>query len=152
MTNETMRLNLNVGLACRVGLGCFAWWLALPLAVLANNPREFLGPEVFSLQPLWDGAGATRLVTAHDGSVLVFRGATNHQLYRSPDGGRTWDTPRFIGSGASVGNAIVDETNGEVLVVVPSQSIRYRSTDHGLTWTAHSTNFGLDILGYSVGK
>jgi sialidase-1 len=138
-----MRLNRTLCLASIfISIAC-----ASP--VTANSPRAFLGPEKFSLRPMWSGTGATSLVTAYDGSVLVFRGAQNDQLYRSPDGGVTWDAPSFVGSSASVGNAVVDETNGDILVLAPTQSTRFRSSDHGHTWTQQPSTVGLDLLGFS---
>jgi sialidase-1 len=136
-------------LNCTLRLASIFISMACASPVTANSPRAFLGPEIFSLQPLWSGTGATSLVTAHDGSVLVFRGAQNDQLYRSSDGAVTWDAPAFIGSSAAVGNAVVDETNGDIIVLAPSQSIRYLSTNNGLTWTQQPATVSLDLLGFS---
>jgi sialidase-1 len=140
-----MKSLIGLLVAILIGLVCFGAELR------AQNcaSLSFLGPASFSIQPLWNGTEINSLVTAHDGSVLVFRAGQNNQLYRSPDAGKTWDTTRTVGVGASDGNAVVNEMNGEVLYLVPSQSSIYRSTNHGLNWTQQSTTITPDTLGFT---
>ena len=91
------------------------------------------------LQQLWKGRGGTNIVTARDGTVIAFQSMASNKIRRSPDGGRTWGAEIEIGPGATYGNAVVDETSGDILYVNPAKQWLWRSRDHGLTWGARAS-------------
>lgn len=97
--------------------------------------KEFLGEPVFlPMQELWRGRGGMSIVTALDGTVIAFQSSGGNKVRRSTDGGRTWSTDIEIGPGATHGNAVVDETNGDILYVNPGSGWVFRSRDHGVSW------------------
>ena len=103
-------------------------------AAVRTSGRAFLGEPAFVLNTLHPGRGARDIVTARNGSVLAFN---DHQLRESTDGGATWQPTREIGPGAG-GCAVVNETNGEILLVRPEKGYLWKSRDHGRTWTRAS--------------
>ncbi|MCU0873574.1 MAG: glycoside hydrolase [Pirellulaceae bacterium] len=111
--------------------------------------QAFLGaPVSLPLQQLWKGRGGTNIVTVRDGTVIAFQSMASNKIRRSSDGGRTWSEDLEIGPGATYGNAVVDETSGDLLYVNPAQQWLWRSRDHGLTWaretiTVRPDGFGL---------
>jgi sialidase-1 len=103
--------------------------------------EEFLGEPVFvPPHELWQGRGGWGgVLSTPAGTVVVFRSPGGGELRRSRDGGRTWDEPIVIDpagdrAAANGGNALVDETTGDLLVVNPQERWLYRSRDAGLTW------------------
>jgi sialidase-1 len=94
----------------------------------------FLGEPRFTVQSLWAGRGGTNIVTATDGTVIAFQSMRSNRIRRSRDGGRSWEGDTAIGSGAHFGNAVVDETSGDVLYVNPKSGWVFRSRDHGASW------------------
>jgi sialidase-1 len=97
--------------------------------------EAFLGaPVALPIQQLWNGGGGTNIVTAKDGTVVAFQSMANKKIRRSLDGGATWGEEIDIGSGATYGNAIVDEASGDILYVNPGKQWLWRSRDSGLTW------------------
>lgn len=119
--------------------------------------QSFLGPEVFFMQKLWNGRGGTSIVTAQNGTVIAFHGR-NDMVRVSRDGGYTWEMERSIGRQASGGNALVDETNGDILFVNPQRGgsgMLWRSSDHGETWHSGQITVlpdGFGLLPSSVGS
>jgi sialidase-1 len=106
-------------------------------ALRAAPPPElavFLGAPVFQMQQLWTGRGGTSIVTATDGTVVAFQAMRSDAVRRSRDGGRTWDPDIAMGPGAHFGNAVVDETRGDILYVNPRAGWVFRSRDQGQTW------------------
>jgi len=107
-------------------------------AALATNQslQAFLGtPWFIPSQKLWKGRGGTSMVTAKDGTAIVFQSHTSNKIRRSVDGGKTWEPESEIGPGATSGEAVVDEISGDVLYVNPRAKWLWRSRDHGRTWT-----------------
>jgi hypothetical protein len=107
---------------------------------VAAKVGEFLGKPVFTpMQQLWPNRGGWGgVLSAPDGTLLAFRSPGGGEIRRSHDGGLTWDAATAIdGSGdaarANGGNALVDETTGEVLYVCPQDKWLYRSGDAGAT-------------------
>ena len=100
-------------------------------AAVRTSGRAFLGEPVFVLNTLHSGRGARDIVTARNGNVLAFH---DHQLRESADGGTTWGPAREVGADAG-GCAVVNETNGEILLVRPEKGFLWKSRDHGRTWT-----------------
>lgn len=110
--------------------------LATPLAVADETAIEkFLGtPLSLPIQELWKGGGGTNIVTTKDGTVVAFQSMGNNKIRRSTDGGATWGKEIEIGSGATFGNAILDENSGDILYVNPAKQWLWRSRDSGFTW------------------
>jgi len=94
----------------------------------------FLGEPAFAMQPLWPDRGGTSIVTAIDGTAIAFQAMRSDKVRRSKDGGRTWGGEIAMGSAAHFGNALVDETSGDVLYVNPRAGWVMRSRDQGRTW------------------
>ena len=109
------------------------------------------------------GHWSPTITVAKDGSVLVFKDLRKKkngviEVFRSEDGGKTWgpavcvgklikiegdtlDDGRYwnsrIGGESILGNVIVDETTGDVMVFTTSMKpaeILYRSSDNGKSW------------------
>jgi len=98
---------------------------------LKTSGKAFLGAPELTLQPLFEGRGARDIVTTRRGSVLAFHG---NKLRESTDGGATWGPLREIGGDAG-GCAVVNETNGEVLLVHADKGYLWKSRDDGRTWS-----------------
>ena len=107
-------------------------------------PRS--APFVAPAKQLWQVRGGTNIVTARDGTVIAFQSMASNKIRRSPDGGRTWGRRSVIGPGATYGNAVVDETGGDILYVNPAKQWLWRSRDHGLTWAHESITVRPDGL------
>ncbi len=129
----------------------------LDFAVTATL-EEFLGEPVFvPMQQLWEQRGGWGgVITAPDGTVLAFRSPGGGEIRRSHDAGVAWDTPLAIEargdtSKANGGNALVDETTGELLYVCPQERWLYRSGDSGATWSREAIEVLPDRLGLTPG-
>lgn len=118
---------------------------------VASRLEEFQGePLVMPLQELWKGRGGwAGIVTAPDGTVVAFQSPGGGNCRRSRDGGRTWDPDIEIARDALKGNAIVDETKGDLLYANPGAGWLYRSRDNGATWARHGTELRPDAFGLS---
>ena len=101
---------------------------------LAHEPAGPKTAPVFDMQDLYQSMRIPKIVVAGDGSVLAFAKSCR-LLRRSEDGGKTWSEAAEVGRDAS-GNAIVDDTTGDVMVVNPRDRRIWRSSDHGKTWKA----------------
>ncbi len=103
---------------------------------VASSLEEFLGEPIFApMQQLWkDRGGWGGILTARDGTVVAFQSPGGGNCRRSRDGGRTWSPDIEIGHDAKGGNALVDETNGDLLYVNPGAGWLFRSRDHGTSW------------------
>jgi sialidase-1 len=123
--------------------------LPTPVAKADNTALEnFLGtPISLPIQKLWTGGGGTNIVTTKDGTVVAFQSMSNNKIRRSTDGGATWGTEIEIGSGATFGNAVVDENSGDVLYVNPAKQWLWRSRDYGLTWSRETITVQPDGFG-----
>ncbi len=110
----------------------------------AGHPAEgklesFLGEAKLDMQQVHKGGRFPNIVVAVDGTVLAIWGGV--KVRRSEDGGKTWGPQIMVGNSFMGGGAIVNETNGEILVFVeehhpPAPLTVYRSKDHGKTWAA----------------
>ena len=112
---------------------------------VASQLDEFLSKPVFvPMQALWKGRGGWGgIITAKDGTVVAFQSPGGGNCRRSRDGGRTWDPDIEIAPDAKGGNAIVDETKGELFYVNPSNGWLFRSADHGATWVREAVQVRL---------
>jgi sialidase-1 len=87
-----------------------------------------------------------KIVVAGDGTVLAF--AESCQLLRrSTDGGETWSEVQQVGPEVS-GNAIVDESSDDVLVVCPQSGCLWRSRNHGKSWRREAVEVRPNALGH----
>jgi hypothetical protein len=103
---------------------------------VASRLDEFLGePLLVPMQPLWKGRGGWGgILTTADGTVVAFQSPGGGNCRRSLDGGRTWEEDIEIAPDAKGGNAVVDETKGDLLYVNPAEGWLFRSRDHGASW------------------
>ncbi len=98
---------------------------------ITTSGKAFLGEPSLNIQQLFTGRGARDIITTRAGNVLAFHG---NQLRESTNGGVTWSPPREIGPDAD-GCALVNEANGEVLLVRADKGYLWKSRDNGGTWT-----------------
>ena len=112
---------------------------------LDGKLEAFMREPRFAMQELFKGRGGRNIVTARDGTVLAFNGKT---VRRSADGGKTWSDAAEIGPDAG-GNAIVDETTGRIMLVVPSGHC-WMSDDAGRTWTREEINVLPNKMGHGA--
>ncbi len=113
--------------------------------------EDFLAEPQFSRETLFgekgkETKGGRNIVTAPDGTVLAFAGSA---VRRSEDGGAAWGEPIVIGEEAGLGNAIVDEVIGEILLVQP-RSHRWISADAGRTWRREPITVRPNAMGHGA--
>ena len=128
---------------------------ALPLAAaegFATSAKleEFLGePSITPMQTLWQKRGGWGgIISTPDGTMVAFQSPGGGACRRSLDGGRTWEPDIVLAPDVKSGNAVVDETTGDLLFADPSDGWLFRSRDSGATWAkenceARPDGFGL---------
>ena len=107
-------------------------------------PRDELSKTLekqpfFEKQILFEGERFPNIVVAKDGSIIATWGKEKCVSRRSIDGGNSWETEVFIGSGINGGGLTVDEKSGDIIAFIekehpPSALKCYRSIDNGKTW------------------
>jgi sialidase-1 len=117
-----------------------------------KNPFWADGVELFDVQKIFDNERLPNVVTATDGTIIAVWGWNNVRVRRSEDGGKTWEPEISIGPGLNSGGAIVDETNGDILVFTedthpPAPLHMFRSKDHGKTWVEEEITIHPDSKG-----
>jgi sialidase-1 len=121
-------------------LGLVVLAVANPHPSMAAPPsclEDFLGPAYFHTTELWSGeTGGRSIVTAFNGDVLVIKGGPSSEYKRSTDAGLTWTTANASGDAARYSNAVLDETNGDIIVLNAANNRIARSRDNGVTWAA----------------
>jgi sialidase-1 len=112
--------------------------------------EEFLGEPVFvPMQQLWEGRGGWGgVICTPDGTFVAFQSPGGPRCKRSLDAGKTWGPDIEIGPDASGGNAVVDETTGDLLYVNTHPAWLYRSRDSGATWSRESIEVKPDGFGH----
>jgi sialidase-1 len=123
-----------------------------PLAAQENLPPpllHFLEPAYFQTQEMWSGeTGGRSIITASNGDVLIFKGGASSQYKRSANGGMTWTNGNSSGA-ARYSNAVIDETNGRIIVFNGSSNLRSFSNNNGFNWSATQSHLpALDRLGF----
>jgi sialidase-1 len=115
---------------------------APPSFAEAATVDEFLGEPLFvPMQQLWEKRGGWGgVLTTPDGIVVAFRSPGGGEIRLSRDGGLTWTESAAIDPAgdpalANGGNALVDETTGELLYVNPQEQWLYRSRNSAASWT-----------------
>ena len=126
----------------KIAVLMLALFLARAGVTAAGHPAEgklesFLGAPKFDMQQIYEGGRFPNMLVAVDGAILALLDGV--KVRRSEDGGETWGPEIMVRRGFMGGGAIVNETNGEILVFVedrhpPAPLAVYRSTDHGRTW------------------
>jgi sialidase-1 len=110
----------------------------------AGHPAEgklelFMDEPKFDMQQVFKDERFPNILVTLDGTILNIWGSSNVKVRCSKDGGKTWGSEIEIGRGIHCGGALVNETNGEVLVFIgdrhpPAPLTVYRSKDHGKSW------------------
>lgn len=100
------------------------------------------------MQDLFADERMPKIVVAEDGTVLAFAGGCR-LLRRSEDHGDTWSEPEAASPDGG-GNAVVDETTGEVLIVCPRRSCLLRSGDCGRTWAEEEIAITPNAIGHGT--
>jgi len=117
--------------------------LAAASAALASLPaslQPFLGDPYFQTQELWSGETAGRsIVTTFNGDVLVIRGGASSEYKRSTDGGLTWTTATASGA-ARYSNAVLDEVNGNIVLLNGASNVKGVGTHNGTAWQATTSH------------
>ena len=117
------------------------------LTLLVSSPLAGASePSFFKMQELFKGRGGYSIVVAPDGTPLAFNG---NKYRRSTDGGKTWDDSREIGPDAG-GNAIVNETTGEILLVKAGGGYLWKSKDNGQSWNREEIKILPDGFGFGT--
>ena len=91
-----------------------------------------------------------KIVVAGDGSVLAFADGCR-LMRRSEDRGATWsDVQTVQGDGRHDlgGNAVADETTGDVLIVCPPSACVWRSSDCGKSWAREEVVIRPNLIGH----
>jgi GH35 family endo-1,4-beta-xylanase len=115
--------------------------------------ESFRGEAKFDIQEVFQAGRLPNVVVTLKGTVILVHGAYDGknkqwwdkgvQIRRSRDAGKTWGQPITVANpGWNAGGAIVDETNGDILVFVeqfywpkpPHAQTVHRSSDDGKTW------------------
>ena len=114
--------------------------------------EPFMGEPKFDMQQVFKDQRFPNVLVAVDGTILNIWGSPNVRARRSEDGGKTWGPEIEIQRGLHCGGALVNETNGEVLVFVgnghpPAPLTVYRSKDHGKSWEPMKVAIRPDING-----
>jgi len=99
---------------------------------MSKQKNEHGVEPILQMQDLFESARIPNIVVATDGTILAFA-ETGKLLRRSKDGGQTWTPTEEVGYDAG-GSAIVDDNNGDIMVVNSTKGHLWRSRDHGKTW------------------
>jgi sialidase-1 len=131
------------------------WLTALVFAVctlesicFAKDSEAKPPQAALELQTLYTKARIPKVVVAQDGTVLAFADSCQ-LLRRSNDQGKTWSEPQTVDEESS-GNAVIDETTGDILLVYPRASYLRRSKDSGKTWTKEEITIEPNLIGHGA--
>lgn len=110
---------------------------------IESNLNAFMGPPNFSMQKMYEGRGGRSIVTAKDGTVLAFNGKF---VRKSFDGGLSWTPQEEVGEDAGGTNAIINESNGDLLLLHP-KGFLWKSSDNGTSWQREEIVISPDAFG-----
>lgn len=146
----TKKLALFLSLLLIAMVGCTATTAS---RLTEGSVDVFKGKAKCDIKELFKGGRMPNIVVTTKGTVIVVHGAYDGQkkqwwdkgvqVRRSEDGGESWGKPITIAPvGKNAGGAIVDDSNGDVLVFVeqsiwphnPTEQAIYRSSNDGKTW------------------
>jgi sialidase-1 len=120
------------------GLILVIWSCTNPGHTPQNNKSE----AYFFTQQLFEGRGGRSIVATKEGTMLAFNG---NELRKSKDG-NSWTAIEDIGEDAKGTNAVVNEENGEILLLSPKGYL-LKSKDHGATWNKEEITILPDAFG-----
>ncbi len=112
----------------------------------------------FRIQTLYkseDGQPNIRMpviIASPEGTVFTFANGGS-LLRKSIDNGKTWSPMQEIIPGKNLeGNVILNENNGELLVLSPSgaEPFIYRSSDNGETWRKENIVIKPNVIGHGI--
>ncbi len=107
---------------------------------------------IFHKQTLYKDKRMPAIVMAPDGSVLAFADGCS-LVRKSNDNGQTWSPAQEIVPGEKLeGNVLLDESNGELVILSPSGPNPYlhKSADNGKTWRKEYVNINANVMGHGV--
>ena len=111
-----------------------------------RKPDAASGKPFFEMKDLFGAKRIPKIIVAKSGAVLAFTGSCS--VYRrSTDSGRTWDDARSVAPKAG-GNAIVDRTTGDILILKARSGEMWRSRDHGKTWKHENVTIRPNLAGH----
>ncbi|MCC5839401.1 MAG: exo-alpha-sialidase [Opitutales bacterium] len=118
-------------------------------ALATASLDDFLGPAFFHTTELWSGeTGGRSIVTTFNGDVLVIKGGASSEYKRSTDGGMSWTTGTASGA-ARFSNAVLDESNGNIILVNASSHVKSTGTNNGNSWSGTTSHDPVrDRLGF----
>lgn len=133
----------------RKALPCVAILLSGLWNTLSASLDDFLGSVFFHTTELWsDGIGGRSILTTFNGDVLVIKGGPSSEYKRSTDGGLTWSTD-FASGAARYSNAVLDESNGNIILVNASSHVKATGTNNGTSWSAATSHDPVrDLFGF----
>lgn len=129
--------------------------------LLSGSTGLFLGtraglfrwqPEVSRWQPVaadFPPGGISALAAAPSDGDILYAGAAGGGLYRSEDGGGTWQRTRALGVGIPA--ITVDPADAGHLYILAAWERAYESRDGGQTWQARWEGLGETIEAVSIG-
>jgi hypothetical protein len=116
--------------------------------VLSAALEDFLGESFFYTEQFWEERGGRSILATFNGDVLVFKGGASSEYRRSADGGLTWSTA-FASGASRYGNAVIDESNGTIVLINASSNVKGFGTNNGTSWSdTLSHDPGVDRFGF----
>jgi sialidase-1 len=113
----------------------------------AQPPNKAEQKPLLDVQVLFDDIRIPKTAVATDGTILAFAKSCKYCRY-STDGGKTWSKSAELGSIG--GNVIIDENNGDIMIVCPPQGFLLRSRDHGRSWEKEDIVIKPNAAGYGA--
>lgn len=111
----------------------------------AETSKTAADASSFNVQVLFEKVRIPKVTLAADGTILAF--ANNCKLYRySSDGGETWTDTEQLKS--ELGNVILDENNGDLLILCPEKRYLLRSRDNGKSWKKENMTVKSNVAGH----
>jgi sialidase-1 len=123
----------------------FLMILVVIIAGCAETSKKSGDNPSLDVQVLFNNIRIPKITIAADGAVLAF--ADNCRLYRhSVDGGYTWNETEELPS--VLGNVILDENNGNLMILCPENRYLLRSRDNGKSWKKEGMTVKSNVAGH----